>query len=644
MNPATDVIGHDFYLTKGWYRADTLTIPTDQPPGIYSCGTQVPIWMKGTNPVVQDGIVDRIACRPGNDDWCEKEYEIKVKNCNGYFVYNLGPTDTRNEGYCFGIGTDEPPPDYVASKPSVTARLVEFVGILGSYTRAHFVCDFAPSVDDETLFYEVTWIITGMIEKELKFLTSRYQVENINEFEITEEKFINEYQLRMGIYIACTVRAFALSDSVPGQSSPKSNGFFAGILVNISNPVIERGEERLVTLQPTVPIGCIGDVCSLTVQSYVPAAQCSNAPTFNTFCGVAIQSNEWNAPHEAKLTVPDTIEYDVGGTFEIHFQIVDVTLNDPIWKNYTLPPVTVEVVDSVVTTWKGRKCSSVNDPHMRTFDGRPFENHHKGAYILYRHKSYDTEVQIKVDACYRSTIMCNCGVAVKAGQEVYVIDRCGPNTPYFNFKSPRCNQDTLTVRNPSSTLYQIYLVYGTYVNVHLSGPKWINVDVVSSLHDQNASSTGLCGQLTGKCSDDFLMRDGSLSDENSGCDISWKNYPNAFINEWKVRENEDLFLFNKDVENALMPWKTYVCVCPEREPGQTVISTDICDTVLECFKGSRVSDRSCAVQTRRKRSVRRHERFPKRIRKDATHFVEKVCFVSSFWRTFEHSKPLHKYD
>ena len=71
------------------------------------------------------------------------------------------------------------------------------------------------------------------------------------------------------------------------------------------------------------------------------------------------------------------------------------------------------------------------------------------------------------------------------------------------------------------------------MNVFIRGRRWINVYIVSSIHDQNAASTGLCGQLTGHCRDDFVFRNGSLSPENDECDVRIRNYPNSFNREWR---------------------------------------------------------------------------------------------------------------
>ena len=97
-----------------------------------------------------------------------------------------------------------PAPSFTAGKPAVTTRLVEFPGeFLGSYTRTHFVCDFEPSVEDETLFYEVHWNVNGMERGELLFQTHRYRAANISKLEIKEETFVNEYKLHMGIRVCC---------------------------------------------------------------------------------------------------------------------------------------------------------------------------------------------------------------------------------------------------------------------------------------------------------------------------------------------------------------------------------------------------------------------------------------------------------
>ena len=59
----------------------------------YHCGTVAPIWMRGQHPSVADGIVNRDACVNFKDrrNGCYVVIQIRVKNCNGFYVYDLKP-------------------------------------------------------------------------------------------------------------------------------------------------------------------------------------------------------------------------------------------------------------------------------------------------------------------------------------------------------------------------------------------------------------------------------------------------------------------------------------------------------------------------------------------------------------------------
>ena len=105
--------------------------------------------------------------------------------------------------------------------------------------------------------------------------------------------------------------------------------------------MIVRGQKGKIELQASVPIGCYGELCTLTVHSYVPAGRCKGSPSFETYCGVDIENTQWNVPHAATIAVTDSYEYEVTGIFEIYFETIDVDPNNLIWANYKLPPVTV---------------------------------------------------------------------------------------------------------------------------------------------------------------------------------------------------------------------------------------------------------------------------------------------------------------
>ncbi|XP_077350270.1 uromodulin-like isoform X2 [Lithobates pipiens] len=94
---------HSDYALSGWYRFEgeyDQQIPEYCVPR-YSCGADTPIWMNGSHPTVNDGIVNRTACPNWNDGCCTQPYNISVKMCpGGYYVYNLQSTPIWNSAYC----------------------------------------------------------------------------------------------------------------------------------------------------------------------------------------------------------------------------------------------------------------------------------------------------------------------------------------------------------------------------------------------------------------------------------------------------------------------------------------------------------------------------------------------------------------
>ncbi|XP_078377781.1 uromodulin-like [Oculina patagonica] len=93
-------------LVTGWYRfqgaagdrmADNCVMK-------YRCGTEYPGWLYGAHPTVAEGVVTRQVCYTGWVDCCYSRNNIKVQNCNGYFVYELQKPPTCNLRYCGNAG------------------------------------------------------------------------------------------------------------------------------------------------------------------------------------------------------------------------------------------------------------------------------------------------------------------------------------------------------------------------------------------------------------------------------------------------------------------------------------------------------------------------------------------------------------
>ena len=95
----------DWLLVTGWYRFQGAA--GDRMPDkcvlMYRCGTENPGWLNGAHPTVAEGVVARTVCYSGRRSCCFYSIIIKVKNCSGYYVYELHGT-ARYSRYCGNAG------------------------------------------------------------------------------------------------------------------------------------------------------------------------------------------------------------------------------------------------------------------------------------------------------------------------------------------------------------------------------------------------------------------------------------------------------------------------------------------------------------------------------------------------------------
>ncbi len=130
----------------GWHRfvgAAGTRMPT-QAPAEFACGTHAPGWLDGAHPAVGDGIVDRRVCFNWSGNTCNWNANVQVRNCGGFFVYNLPPTPVCALRYC----GEEPPPQ------NGDVRLAAGQGAGHGRVEIHFdgrwgtVCDDVWDVND----------------------------------------------------------------------------------------------------------------------------------------------------------------------------------------------------------------------------------------------------------------------------------------------------------------------------------------------------------------------------------------------------------------------------------------------------------------------------------------------------------------
>lgn len=98
----------DSVLRNSWYRPMKNNFDVQMASSCverHSCGTEQPIWLKGTEPTLAEKTVDMKACvTMGKSEACscDMEIDIQVRNCSSYLVYNLSSTPICPQRYCFG--------------------------------------------------------------------------------------------------------------------------------------------------------------------------------------------------------------------------------------------------------------------------------------------------------------------------------------------------------------------------------------------------------------------------------------------------------------------------------------------------------------------------------------------------------------
>ncbi|VDI60923.1 Hypothetical predicted protein [Mytilus galloprovincialis] len=613
----------DNYLAEGWYRVTSPAgelMPTECPVRGSRCNTEKPIYLYADDlPVGENAYpalgmtVNRTAYSSHYGGSCKYEgYEIKIKNCDGYYVYYLKSTiHGCYSAYCFGDqlpcenGTTSengfPPgcgtyPDITVS-PYIHATLLETDAVNEHnthmlYSKATFECRATDLQDGYN--YKTRWYINDIEINDAKLeALSKTDIED-GLGRMLEEHWTSKFKPNM--IVKCTIQVGGDGFGTYGPQH-HSEVFFAGLKIEPSSTTdyqVLEGQELNITAELTMPLSCnwpiddteqkIKDIklktCQLVLLNGVPDYQgdgekCANGITedgliFNSqLCGIKFSHSNWQEKQVIKIVgqIDQLVNVKDRIVFLRLYNTKDILPNEPIWywKYIHLPDIKVYVKDADIKTL-GKSCYSQNDPHMRTFDQKTYELQSKqqlteGEYIMYKHITLPLQVNAFYKKCY-TTVLCNCGIAVRSGDSLFVANYCDTNykgqirTNRY-MKQRLCDDQSLIVTKSGNT-YEITLPTGTKVTFNYGSTYVDGINIIPSVLDTDATQ-GLCGIYNGNANDDFTPRDqlAAVKDVKTFAS-SWQYITEEWQNGWTEASAEQHCTYHFEKAPAFNVCSEYV--------------------------------------------------------------------------------------
>ncbi|KAL3881775.1 hypothetical protein ACJMK2_028169, partial [Sinanodonta woodiana] len=452
-----------------------------------------------------------------------------------------------------------------------------------------FYCDI-DHVSDISIQYQVTWY-RDTFETGSQLMSTTYIKYESSEI-FRSRTYLSEALITLGMTIVCSISSIELN--IATASEP----YFVGFEMISNNSLkLQYSEEALVSIRLTVPFGCQrqNEECFLGVNMFYLETGADNCllpvAAALSSCGVRISSWRWNQSYAVRLANKHGQNlHSISRTYNIRFR-TDERFDHEFFRNYTLPRDIQVEATSNSSSLNGKECHAICDPHMQTFDGRYYENQKEGTYILYTNLKIPVQVQMRTNPCYgfrEGPPFCPCGVAIAAGRDVFVVDRCSiPIKIYM----PQCDEGILQGKIKSDgNIYQVHLPSGSWVTI-TSGISF-NIYIYPSLSD-HMSTSGLCGYLDSEIQNDFMLRNRTTVPENKFED---------FNSNWLVKPEEDLFNTSNYLHLPGWPREDYFCICGEFQHG-SVSRHDNCSPDSRKFCPESTLNDSLAADCSRKLST-----------------------------------------
>ncbi|XP_030628051.1 von Willebrand factor D and EGF domain-containing protein [Chanos chanos] len=545
----------DHSLAPGWYRFTINNKPAEMPTSCVEmnrCGTQAPVWLSlKDSSLPQPGEVRQLsACATwqffhgSTKDCCLFRIPISVRNCGEFLIYFLQPTQGCM-GYCAKVISEHTPKQCLPgevevdgvckanllslpSKPVVTPELI------GS--SVHLRCSYPGVTSSHPVGYVVVWA---------RYSSSTMKVEIRRDtttqlFSLVE---MDGVHFRLGETFSCSVSTFLLNSSSTQSASKESAGFFTGVkFVPDVLHIREDGKTHSLTVLSTVPLSCHGleqsRQCKVTVALSIQDSDSLIQETPNvalSSCHMELLSTPCQEGVCARGSVLLTAVTDFtrDGTRASFLNFEPTRTSPRLWRNYTPAPLKVTVQDV-----PSASCYVLTDPHIITFDGRRYDNHQTGTFVLYESVSREFTVHTRQWDCgsRHYAVACTCGVAAREGNEVVTFDMCNGQV-----QETRPNLSVQTLGPAPSNRVKIHETHhgkkvtilfpsGAFVRVDVSD--WgMSLSVRAPSRDFN-STRGLCGAFDRNTHNDLHGRDGTTLHRNDH---------ERFIEEWRIAPGGSLF-------------------------------------------------------------------------------------------------------
>ncbi|XP_013383009.1 uncharacterized protein LOC106153577 isoform X2 [Lingula anatina] len=422
-----------------------------------SCNTNWPIFLKGTHPKLSDLSCNEIVPSEGCIVYDGKTYcradrvtiDIKIKKCcvgaAEFFIYRSSHDVICDSAFCGAgsslqcNGSDVLYVDKDENAEKCKAPYPRMIGLPK-------ISD--PEVDDDdfAIYCQVTFDAnSGNNESALFNVQFLFNGENALHAiadcstgfraKLTSKSIAKH----IGKHVNCRVNA-SWKESRRQETSftYSANSYFAGIKVfkyqtfeevrniNLSKDKMQPFRIELATYIPITKTSHSFDMLNFTLST---ASDISTEACYSAF-------SQWTGDEtfpirsSPAITVYPVFDGSIKPEGSLRLLTFDrQSLNTPwdpnksIWHGFRLGGIPITLKEA-----SPGECTSVTDPHFKTFDNTLFDNQIKGEFLLSKLNKVEEgiffEVRAKHWSCLNDDIACNCGVAARENDDIFIVDLC----------------------------------------------------------------------------------------------------------------------------------------------------------------------------------------------------------------------------